>query len=122
MNSILVPLKSRRVVGLVHVKSVEAQSPPFGLIWKFAECTPAQVSSSSLDRGSKLRVFINVYQSLVYMPQIESEGLRGRYPTLPSTVTQRLKPSDRNINFFCHNKKRAAVAQRSRYRIMAGIS
>ncbi|GBM55721.1 hypothetical protein AVEN_196616-1 [Araneus ventricosus] len=49
-------LKIRRVWGLLHVKSyVEAKRPPVGVAWKFGEGVPVQVSSSSSDRGSKLR-------------------------------------------------------------------
>ncbi|GFV47419.1 uncharacterized protein TNCV_4830751 [Trichonephila clavipes] len=32
-----VPLKTRRIEGLLHGKSVEAQSPPFDGVWKFRE-------------------------------------------------------------------------------------
>ncbi|GFW59183.1 hypothetical protein TNCV_2781141 [Trichonephila clavipes] len=31
------PLKIRRLAELMHVKSVEAQSPPVGVVWWFAE-------------------------------------------------------------------------------------
>ncbi|GBM18459.1 hypothetical protein AVEN_66819-1 [Araneus ventricosus] len=51
-----IPLKIRRVWGLLHVKSyVVVKRPPVGVAWKFGEGVPAQVSSSSSDRGSKLR-------------------------------------------------------------------
>ncbi|GBM29887.1 hypothetical protein AVEN_246451-1 [Araneus ventricosus] len=50
----LIPLKIRRVWGLLHAKSyVVAERPPAGVAWKLGEGVPAQVSSS--DRGSKLR-------------------------------------------------------------------
>ncbi|GFU31923.1 hypothetical protein TNCV_1111721 [Trichonephila clavipes] len=46
---ILEPLKTCRIVILMHVKSIEAQSPPDGVIWKFGEWrTIAKKSSSSL--------------------------------------------------------------------------
>ncbi|GBL64297.1 hypothetical protein AVEN_79703-1 [Araneus ventricosus] len=46
---------SRRVLGLLHVKSrVVAKLPPVGVAWKFGEGVPAQVSSES-DRSLKLR-------------------------------------------------------------------
>ncbi|GBM02193.1 hypothetical protein AVEN_190610-1 [Araneus ventricosus] len=49
-------LKIRRVWGLLHAKSsVVVKRPPVGVAWKFGEGVPAQVSSSSSDRGSKLR-------------------------------------------------------------------
>ncbi|GFW11701.1 hypothetical protein TNCV_43361 [Trichonephila clavipes] len=41
-------------VGVMHVKSVEAQTPYPGVVWKLGEGVPAQMSSSSLDHGSKL--------------------------------------------------------------------
>ncbi|GBL72603.1 hypothetical protein AVEN_127866-1 [Araneus ventricosus] len=51
-----IPLKIRRVWGLLHVKSyVVAKRPLVGVAWKFGEGVTAQVSSSSPDRGSKLR-------------------------------------------------------------------
>ncbi|GBM03722.1 hypothetical protein AVEN_134943-1 [Araneus ventricosus] len=51
-----IPLKIRRVWGLLHVKSyVVAKRPPVGVAWKFGEGVPAQVSSSSSDSDSKLR-------------------------------------------------------------------
>ncbi|GBN78014.1 hypothetical protein AVEN_199053-1 [Araneus ventricosus] len=51
-----IPLKIRRVWGLLHVKSyVVAKGPSFGVEWKFGEGVPAQASSSSSDCGSKLR-------------------------------------------------------------------
>ncbi|GBM60854.1 hypothetical protein AVEN_179009-1 [Araneus ventricosus] len=46
----------RRVWGLLHVKSyVVVKCPPAGVVRKFGEGVSAQVSSSSSDRGSKLR-------------------------------------------------------------------
>ncbi|GBM73501.1 hypothetical protein AVEN_74764-1 [Araneus ventricosus] len=49
-------LKIRRVWGLLQAKSyVGAKRPPVGVAWKFGEGVPAQVSSSSSDRCSKLR-------------------------------------------------------------------
>ncbi|GFX64693.1 hypothetical protein TNCV_4681691 [Trichonephila clavipes] len=39
----------------MHIKSFEAQSTSVGVVWKFAEVMLAQVSSTSLDHGSKLR-------------------------------------------------------------------
>ncbi|GBM76813.1 hypothetical protein AVEN_122190-1 [Araneus ventricosus] len=51
-----IPLKIRRVWGLLHAKSyVVAKRPPVGVAWKFGQGVPAQVSSSSSDRNSKLR-------------------------------------------------------------------
>ncbi|GBM30663.1 hypothetical protein AVEN_203326-1 [Araneus ventricosus] len=51
-----IPLKLRRVWGLLHVKSyVAAKRPPVGVAWKFEEGVPVQMSSSSSDCGSKLR-------------------------------------------------------------------
>ncbi|GBN89144.1 hypothetical protein AVEN_182994-1 [Araneus ventricosus] len=51
-----IPLKIRRAWGLLHAKSyVVAKRPPVGVAWKFGEGVPAQVSSSSSDRGSELR-------------------------------------------------------------------
>ncbi|GFW26481.1 hypothetical protein TNCV_1164171 [Trichonephila clavipes] len=49
------PLKTRRVEEMIHVRSVEVQSPPVGVMWKFGEGLAAQVSFSSLSHGSKLR-------------------------------------------------------------------
>ncbi|GBL85830.1 hypothetical protein AVEN_63163-1 [Araneus ventricosus] len=49
-------LETRRVWGLLQDKSyVVAKRPPAGVAWKFGERVPAQASSSSSDRGSKLR-------------------------------------------------------------------
>ncbi|GBO37929.1 hypothetical protein AVEN_105635-1 [Araneus ventricosus] len=51
-----IPQKIRRVWGLLLDKSyVVAKPPPVGMARKFGEGVPAQVSSSSCDRGSKLR-------------------------------------------------------------------
>ncbi|GBN43284.1 hypothetical protein AVEN_167533-1 [Araneus ventricosus] len=51
-----IPLKIRRVWGLLHIKSYEvAKRPPAGEAWKPGEGVPDQVSSSTSDRGSKLR-------------------------------------------------------------------
>ncbi|GBM97121.1 hypothetical protein AVEN_30394-1 [Araneus ventricosus] len=51
-----IPLKFRHVWGLLHAKSyVVVKRPPVGVAWKFGEWVPAQVSSSSSDRDSKLR-------------------------------------------------------------------
>ncbi|GBM35990.1 hypothetical protein AVEN_78087-1 [Araneus ventricosus] len=49
-----IPLKIRRVWGLLHAKPyVSAKRPPVGVAYKLGEGVPAQVSSS--DRGPKLR-------------------------------------------------------------------
>ncbi|GFU54911.1 hypothetical protein TNCV_1464191 [Trichonephila clavipes] len=40
---------------LMHVKHVEVKSPHVAVMWKFGRGVIAQVSSSSLNRGSKLR-------------------------------------------------------------------
>ncbi|GBM20786.1 hypothetical protein AVEN_108239-1 [Araneus ventricosus] len=51
-----IPLKIRRVWGLLHAKSyVVAKRPPVGVARKFGEGMPAQASSSPSERGSKLR-------------------------------------------------------------------
>ncbi|GBN61485.1 hypothetical protein AVEN_151852-1, partial [Araneus ventricosus] len=51
-----IPLKIRRVWGLLNAKSyVVVKRPPAGVAWKFGEGVPAQASSSSSGRGSKLR-------------------------------------------------------------------
>ncbi|GBO25831.1 hypothetical protein AVEN_266169-1 [Araneus ventricosus] len=51
-----IPLKIHRVWGLLHAKSYAvAKRPPVGVARKPAEGVPDQVSSSSSDRGSKLR-------------------------------------------------------------------
>ncbi|GBO45458.1 hypothetical protein AVEN_171226-1 [Araneus ventricosus] len=51
------PLKTRRVWGLLHTKSyVVGKRPPVGVAQQFGwGGVPAQVASSSSDRGSKLR-------------------------------------------------------------------
>ncbi|GBL78722.1 hypothetical protein AVEN_79155-1 [Araneus ventricosus] len=42
--------------GLLHANShAMAKRPPAGVAWKLGEGAPAQASSSSSDRGSKLR-------------------------------------------------------------------
>ncbi|GFU63980.1 hypothetical protein TNCV_245581 [Trichonephila clavipes] len=51
----LVQLKTYHVERLIHVKSIKDQCPPVGILRKFEEGMPTQVSSSSLDHGSKLR-------------------------------------------------------------------
>ncbi|GBL81884.1 hypothetical protein AVEN_50484-1 [Araneus ventricosus] len=49
-------MKIRRVWGLLHAKSYAvAKRPSFGVAWKSGEGVPGHVSSSSSDRGSKLR-------------------------------------------------------------------
>ncbi|GFU76236.1 hypothetical protein TNCV_527161 [Trichonephila clavipes] len=48
---ILVPLKSQRVEGLMHVKSVEVENPAVGVMGKFGERESAQFSFSSLDHS-----------------------------------------------------------------------
>ncbi|GBM80282.1 hypothetical protein AVEN_114741-1 [Araneus ventricosus] len=51
-----IPLKIRRVSGLLQAKSyLGVKRPPSGVVRKLVEGVPAQVSSSSSDRGSKLR-------------------------------------------------------------------
>ncbi|GBO44666.1 hypothetical protein AVEN_167398-1 [Araneus ventricosus] len=51
-----VPLKIRRVWGLLHAKSyVVAKRPPVGVRGSLERGVPAQVSSSSSDCGSELR-------------------------------------------------------------------
>ncbi|GFX28596.1 hypothetical protein TNCV_3336561 [Trichonephila clavipes] len=41
--------------GLIQVKSCEPQSPNVGVMCKFGEGLPFQMSSSSTDHGSELR-------------------------------------------------------------------
>ncbi|GFU76187.1 hypothetical protein TNCV_4565861 [Trichonephila clavipes] len=56
MSSGLVPLKTRRVKLLMHVKSVEAQTTSrWCEVEVMRTVAPAQVSFSSLDHGSNLR-------------------------------------------------------------------
>ncbi|GFT33873.1 hypothetical protein TNCV_4383631 [Trichonephila clavipes] len=56
MNSSLVPLKSRLEQGLMHIKSVVAQSHPVAVMWQFGkEVVPIQMSSLSRELGSKFR-------------------------------------------------------------------
>ncbi|GBO08778.1 hypothetical protein AVEN_51152-1 [Araneus ventricosus] len=51
-----IPLKIRRGWRLLHAKSYAVvKRPPGGVARKFGEGVPAQASSSSSDRGSKLR-------------------------------------------------------------------
>ncbi|GFW40356.1 hypothetical protein TNCV_1019141 [Trichonephila clavipes] len=50
MSSSLVPLKTRRAEGSMHVEYVKA--PPVGVVWKLGEEVPARVS---LDYDSTLR-------------------------------------------------------------------
>ncbi|GFU69834.1 hypothetical protein TNCV_2452921 [Trichonephila clavipes] len=54
-DRILVPLKTHHVKGPMHVKSVVVHGPPVGEVWKLDEKNVAKMSSSSFDRGSKLR-------------------------------------------------------------------
>ncbi|GBM06633.1 hypothetical protein AVEN_190857-1 [Araneus ventricosus] len=50
------PLKIHPVWGLRHAKSYAVvKRPPVGVAWNFGERMPAQVSSSSSDRGLKLQ-------------------------------------------------------------------
>ncbi|GFV02899.1 hypothetical protein TNCV_4690311 [Trichonephila clavipes] len=51
----LVPQKFSVEEELMHVKHVEVKSPHVGVMWKFGRELSARVSSSSLNRGSKLR-------------------------------------------------------------------
>ncbi|GFU03363.1 hypothetical protein TNCV_3338741 [Trichonephila clavipes] len=48
-------LKISHVEELMHVKYVEAQCPPIGVMWYFGDGLPAQMPFLSLDRGLKLR-------------------------------------------------------------------
>ncbi|GBL72035.1 hypothetical protein AVEN_115062-1 [Araneus ventricosus] len=54
-------LQGRRVraskpeADLVHVKSVVAKCPPYGVVWKFGKGVPAQVSSSSVVQNYEIR-------------------------------------------------------------------
>ncbi|GFV41557.1 hypothetical protein TNCV_3627091 [Trichonephila clavipes] len=50
-------IENRSVKDLMHGTSVDAQSPPVGVLWKLGERggVPAQVSSLSLDHNSKLQ-------------------------------------------------------------------
>ncbi|GBM94050.1 hypothetical protein AVEN_124551-1 [Araneus ventricosus] len=51
-----IPPKIRHVLGLLHVKPyVGVKRPPAGVVEKVGEGMPAEVSSSSSDRGSNLR-------------------------------------------------------------------
>ncbi|GBL89180.1 hypothetical protein AVEN_255292-1 [Araneus ventricosus] len=51
-----IPLKIRRALGQLHVKSyLGAKRPPVGVVRMFGEGVPEQVSSSSSNRGPKLR-------------------------------------------------------------------
>ncbi|GFW69461.1 hypothetical protein TNCV_488101 [Trichonephila clavipes] len=47
----LVQLKTHLIEGPMHVKSIEGQSPPVGVVGSFQHGLPAEVSSSSFDRG-----------------------------------------------------------------------
>ncbi|GBM59746.1 hypothetical protein AVEN_110019-1 [Araneus ventricosus] len=52
-----IPLKIRRVWSLLHAKSyVVVKRPPVGVAGSLKRGVPAEVSSSSPDPGSKLRV------------------------------------------------------------------
>ncbi|GFT90183.1 hypothetical protein TNCV_1347841 [Trichonephila clavipes] len=51
----LVPQKFSVEEELMHVKHVEVKSPHVGVMWKFEEELSAQVSFSSLNRGSNVR-------------------------------------------------------------------
>ncbi|GFT91184.1 hypothetical protein TNCV_4044231 [Trichonephila clavipes] len=46
-NRNLLPLKTRQIEGLTHVKSVEAQIPPVGMVWKLEEGVPDQSTSQN---------------------------------------------------------------------------
>ncbi|GFU62833.1 hypothetical protein TNCV_4279161 [Trichonephila clavipes] len=56
MSSIPVLLKTHLAEEANYVKSVELKRHPVDVEWKLGEGVPAQVSSSSLDHGSKRRV------------------------------------------------------------------
>ncbi|GFW13022.1 hypothetical protein TNCV_3329541 [Trichonephila clavipes] len=53
MSLRLMPLKTHRVEGLMHVTYVEAQTSSVDVVWELG--VPPQMSSSSSDYGSKLR-------------------------------------------------------------------
>ncbi|GFW70233.1 uncharacterized protein TNCV_3337511 [Trichonephila clavipes] len=55
MSSSPEPLKTRRVGQRCTLNLSRAQSPPVGVVWLLGEGVRAQVSSSSLDHGLKLR-------------------------------------------------------------------
>ncbi|GFX46745.1 hypothetical protein TNCV_4038931 [Trichonephila clavipes] len=48
-------LLTNHMEGLVHVKSVEAECSPVGVMWQFKRGANCEMSSSSLNGGSKLR-------------------------------------------------------------------
>ncbi|GFU52947.1 uncharacterized protein TNCV_1142411 [Trichonephila clavipes] len=50
-----VPLKTRRLGQLCTLNLSRAETSSRGVVWYLGEGMPAQVSSTSLDHGSKLR-------------------------------------------------------------------
>ncbi|GFW00286.1 hypothetical protein TNCV_4354831 [Trichonephila clavipes] len=73
LQVVLVPLKTPSLIEeLMHLKSIEAQILPIGIVWKFGEKDlPNQASSLSLSCGSEIRdlslillVFLRIFKAV----------------------------------------------------------
>ncbi|GFS57453.1 hypothetical protein TNCV_1401421 [Trichonephila clavipes] len=64
-----------------------SRSPPFGVVWQFRERDVSQMSSSSLDHGSKLRgpspIAIVLLYSATLMTHPSQFNRRGKYSPVP---------------------------------------
>ncbi|GFU42279.1 hypothetical protein TNCV_4554471 [Trichonephila clavipes] len=60
MSSSLVPLETRHAGGVCTLNLSRLKHPPVGVVWNLGKGVLAQMSSSSLDPGSKLRPLENL--------------------------------------------------------------
>ncbi|GFY17856.1 hypothetical protein TNCV_1075911 [Trichonephila clavipes] len=59
----------------MHVKYVKARTSSRGVVWKLEEGVPAQMPSSSLDYGSRLRGLPSIALGQPYSHEIETSNL-----------------------------------------------
>ncbi|GFX49126.1 hypothetical protein TNCV_3077441 [Trichonephila clavipes] len=78
MGSSIVPLKTRRAEGgRCTLNLSRLKHPPIDVVWKFGEWrVQAQMSSSSLDHGSKLRV---IYATILERTEVPIWTYNVRY-------------------------------------------
>ncbi|GFX66632.1 uncharacterized protein TNCV_1427981 [Trichonephila clavipes] len=84
------------VEGLMHAKSIVAQSSTFDIVWYFGEEVPAQMSSSSLDRARGRSVSCELDNPWLTVRKILRYILKW-YP-YNIHVMQTLKPQDQKTH------------------------
>ncbi|GFU72285.1 hypothetical protein TNCV_1136141 [Trichonephila clavipes] len=125
---------SRHVEVLIHVKSIEAQTSSHWCGEEVKTVVPAQVSSSSLDHGSKLRVNLEVVRSesscaqrvtrsrashSCWIPSLKIYGVgRGGDASLERQASRRLMNSCRRR----WSSRRNAVARDGALRLVEAVS